>query len=163
MKKISPYIGGFLAVMFVSIVGFLAVQKHLDYIKKDNANLNVYINKIGVLKSSDDVVSKESIDTDKLSASFDVNLVSKNGKIIYDVDIVNDGIVDARIDDIEIGREKGKGIEYSYENLRVDDVIKAGSKVTLKLILENDNTTENPSKEDLVGKIKVKLVFAKSF
>ena len=162
MKKIGPYIGGLLAVIFVSVVGYLALFSHLDYIKQSNADLDVYIDKIESLKSSNNVVSKENIETDKLSASFDVDLVSKDGKVIYDIDIVNNGIVDARIDDIEVSKEKGKCIKYSYENIRVDDVIKAGSKVTLKLALENDDTTENPSKEDLAGKIHVKAVFAKS-
>lgn len=162
MKKMGPYIGGLLAVIFVSVVGYLAVYSHLDYIKENNADLDVYIDKIEPLKSSNKVVSKENIETDKLSASFDVDLVSKDGKVIYDIDIVNNGIVDARIDDIEVSREKGKCIKYSYDNIRVDDVIKAGDKSSLKLALENDNTTENPSKEDLAGKIHVKLVFAKS-
>lgn len=162
MKKIGPYIGGLLAVIFVSVVGYFAVYSHIDYIKKSNSDLNVYIDKIEALKSSNNVVSKENIEIDKLSVSFDVDLAAKDGKIIYDVDIVNDGIVDARIDDIAISKEKGKCIKYSFDNIRVDDVIKAGSKVTLKIILENDNTTENLSKDDLIGKINVKLMFAKS-
>ena len=162
MKKLGPYIGGLLAVIFVSLVGYLAVQSHVDYIKKKNTDLDVYIDRINTLKSSNDIVSKENLETDKLGVSFDVGLVSKEGKIIYDVEIVNDGVVDARIDDIVINKEKGKCIKYSYENLKVDDVIKAGSKVTLRLTLENDNTIENPSKDDLSGKINIKLLFAKS-
>ena len=159
MKKMGPYIGCLFAILFVSIIGYLAVYSHIDFFKKKNSPLNVYVSKVTVLKSSEKIVSKESING--LLVSLDVDLVSKDGKAIYSIDIKNDGDVQARLDDIKIQRNNGKAIKYSYENFKVDEVIEPGDVKTLKVVLEG-NSIKNISNTDLKGRVDINLTFVKN-
>ena len=159
MKKLNPYIGGLLAIAFVSIIGYLAVYSHIDFFKKKNSTLDVYIDKVSVMKSSAEVISKETYNG--LSITLDVDLVSKEGQAIYSIDIKNNSEVSARLDDIKFDREKAKSIKYTYEDLKVDEVIEPNKVKTLKVVLDSYDT-KNKQNSELKGKVDIMLTFVKS-
>ena len=131
-------------LMVMSIVLFMICAMALGYAA---LSASLKINGIGTIstswdilftrieeKSSRGVSSNQSEITDKLTATFDVNIDAPGNFIEYNVTLKNNGNIDAVIESIggivEANGEAPTGIQFGIRGIRIGDDLLAGSEKT---------------------------------
>ena len=84
--------------------------------------------------------SNESVITDKLTATFDVNIEAPGNFIEYNVTLKNNGNIDAVIESIggivEANGEAPRGIQFGIRGIRIGDDLLAGAEKTFVIRAE---------------------------
>ena len=137
-KKKNILIGGLLAIVVVMGIAYAAFASNLNITGTANTtnNWGVRITSITPDKNaggtSPNYTSAGSITqsyTD-LTATFEAALVSPGDSVTYTITVENYGDLDAKLDSITMPESSNPAISFSKANIKVGDVIKAGSNNT---------------------------------
>ncbi len=117
------------------VLGYAALSSSLKIDGTGTISANWDILFTGIEEGSKKgATSNESVITDKLTATFDVNIEAPGNFIEYNVTLKNNGNIDAVIESVEgireANREAPTGIQFGIQGLRIGDDLLAGSEKT---------------------------------
>ncbi len=162
-KHKNIVIGLLLAVVLVMAVGYAAFATQLTI--NGTANItstwDVRIKSITAMTPVGDASNvSTTVDPDSgLTATFEANLVSPGDQITYSISVENAGSLDAKLDDLSFTEEENPAIEYSYLNIKKDDVIKSKNEQVFTVTIKySDDVTEQPENKTETLKMTLSYV-----
>lgn len=150
-----------LAVVFVMAIGYAAFSQQLTIngTASIDSSWDVHIEDIAVNGTTLDGKNvSATVGEDKLSASFQAELVSPGSSVTYDVTVKNGGTLDAKLDSIVFTDSNNDAIQYSYSGISQNDVIDAGRTQTFTITVKfNDAYTTMP--ESTTSSVTMNLTY----
>ena len=138
-----------LAVVFVMAIGYAAFSQQLTIngTASIDSSWDVHIEDIAVNGTTLDGKNvSATVGDDKLSASFQAELVSPGSSVTYDVTVKNGGTLNAKLESITFTDDNNDAIEYSYAGITQNDVINADGTQTFTVTVKfNDTYTSTPA------------------
>jgi len=158
-KHKNALIGGLLAIVFVMAVGYaaFATQLNINGTANITSKWNVYIESITPGTPVGTASNKSAtLGEDKLSATFETDLVAPGDSLTYTIEVENSGTLPAKLSSIKFDQshkntatEEGKDnrtIIYSYSGIVANDVLPAGQITTFTVtVTYNPTITTQPS------------------
>lgn len=149
----------FMGVLYSSCTSVLAVNSS-SKLSKNSWNIH-----FSNLKFSDCNVDNDSnavIGSDKTSISYNVNLEKSGDVYQFTVDVSNDGLIDAVVDDISLTKlsdSQKKYIDYSVtykdgKEIKKKDLLKSGESTTILVSVKYKtdlNKEDLPSEDDNIN------------
>ena len=77
------------------------------------------------------------------SASFKVHLVNPGDSMTYEVTVLNDGNIDAKLENLNITDSQNPGIDYKIQGLNQHDILTKGRSITFTVTVNYNNTGNN--------------------
>ena len=138
-----------LAVVFVMAIGYAAFSQQLTIngTASIDSSWDVHIEDIAVNGTTLDGNNvSATVGDDKLSASFQAELVSPGSSVTYDVTVKNGGTLNAKLESITFTDDNNDAIEYSYAGITQNDVINVDGTQTFTVTVKfNDTYTSTPA------------------
>ena len=138
-----------LAVVFVMAIGYAAFSQQLTIngTASIDSSWDVHIEDIAVNGTTLDGNNvSATVGDDKLSASFQAELVSPGSSVTYDVTVKNGGTLNAKLESITCTDDNNDAIEYSYAGITQNDVINVDGTQTFTVTVKfNDTYTSTPA------------------
>ncbi len=185
------FIGGLLAIVLIMAVGYaaFATQLTINGTAEITSNWDVHISDIQVAAVSGEVgtgtSTGKSVTEGNLTATFESELVAPGDSVTYDVTVVNEGSLPAKLNGITFTQtnngtgtaEEGDAVEnqgtnyegdnaivYSYSNLAKDSVLEAEEgTITFQVKVEyNPKVSKQPDAKQLKSKLKMVLSYVQS-
>ena len=159
-KHKNALIGGLLAIVFVMAVGYaaFATQLNIEGTANITSKWDVHIKSITAGSPIGTATSKTAYvdETDRLSATFETDLVAPGDSLTYTIEVENSGTLPAKLSSIKFDQshkntatEEGKDnrtIIYSYSGIVANDVLPAGQITTFTVtVTYNPTITTQPS------------------
>lgn len=165
-KNKNALIGGLLAIVFVMAVGYAAFATQLNVNGTANvtSSWDVHIKSITAGTPTGTATSKSAvIGADKLSATFETDLVSPGDTISYQVEVENAGSLDAKLSELTFDKGTSTAIEHSYSNIAKNDVIVAGATKTFTVtVAYKSDITSQPTDANKTSTLSMVLSFVQS-
>lgn len=177
MRRKRPNYLFIIIVTFISIsVAYAALTKNINLngaTKVDKTTWDVHLDNIRVIENSIEPITAPTIESDGVSVDFSVNLKAPGEHYEFDIDIINNGTIDAMIGGIYSNFSKynqyGKYLDFklTYQNgneVKERDLVKKNSTVKLKVKVEfkKDVTVENLPTTDLNSDFYFNVYFIQS-
>ena len=89
---------------------------------------------------------RDPILTDYL-ISFYVDFKAVGDSIVYDIELSNDGSLDARLANVIFTRGENKQIKFEYSGIDIGDVLKSGEKEKIKVQVTYDEYSKSSLQE----------------
>ena len=138
-----------LAVVFVMAIGYATFSQQLTIngTASIDSSWDVHIEDIAVNGTTLDGNNvSATVGDDKLSASFQAELVSPGSSVTYDVTVKNGGTLNAKLESITFTDDNNDAIEYSYAGITQNDVINVDGTQTFTVTVKfNDTYTSTPA------------------
>ena len=187
-KNKNLFIGGLLAIVLIMAVGYaaFATQLNINGTAEITSNWDVHICDIQVAAVSGEIGTGTStgkaVTEGNLAATFESELVAPGDSVTYDVTVVNEGSLPAKLNNITFtqtnngtgtaedgdavenqgsGYEGDNAIIYSYTNLQKDSELAAETgSVTFQVKVEyNSKVNEQPDAKQLKSNLKMVLSY----
>lgn len=132
-----------LAVVLVMAIGYAAFSQQLTITGTSTitSKWDVHIEDIAVNSETLDGKNlSATVGSDKLSATFQAELVSPGSSVTYNVTVKNDGNLDAKLDTITFNDSNNEAIQYSYSGIAQNDVLEAGGESTFTITVKFNNS-----------------------
>ena len=143
---------GVLSALFIFSTGYaiLATRLNIRGTSQISANFNVYIASITEKKVYKATTNSASVGSDKLTASFDVDLDLPGSYAEYTVIVKNDSNFNVELKEIvgidEANQKSPKEIQYSVENIYPGEVLaQGGTKAFIVRVDFDSSATSLPS------------------
>lgn len=137
-----------LAVVFVMAVGYAAFSQQLTIngSAQITSTWDVHIEEISVASEQNQGKNiSATVAQDKLSVSFQTELVVPASSVTYNITVKNGGTIDAKLDSLVFNDSNNEAIKYSYSGINLDDVIESGESQTFTVTVSfNDQYTTTP-------------------
>lgn len=152
------------AVVLVMAIGYAAFAQALTIngTAEITSKWDVHIEDIAVNHEILDGKNvSATVGDDKLSATFQAELVSPGSGVTYNVTVKNAGTLNAKLDTITFDADNNDAIQYSYEGISQNDVINAdGSKTFTVTVKFNESYTTTPANK--TGNLIMILTFVQA-
>lgn len=136
------------------LVGFSSLNAQLEYSgvanNIRNAQWNVHFGSVSNVSSSNEAyatfTTKPSVNIDNpLAVDFAVAINQPEQVLSFDVDVVNEGAMEAQVSDVSLtGLESvGSAVTYEVSGLAVGDVIAAGDMVNVKVTITSNHVYDS--------------------
>ena len=135
------------AVVLIMSIGYDKKKKKLTIngTSTITSSWDIYIEDIAVNNKTLDAENVSASVDDKLSATFQANLVSPGSSVTYDVTVKNGGNLNAKLDSLTFTDSNNEAILYSYAGINENDVINAGDTQTFTITVQfNNSYTQMP-------------------
>ena len=162
-KNKNALIGGLLAIVFVMAVGYAAFATQLNI--NGTANIiskwDVHIKSITAGTPVGTATSKSAtVGTDKLSATFETDLVAPGDSLTYTVEVENGGTLPAKLSEISFEQTESNAIAYSYSGIQTNDTLAAGATTTFTVtVTYKDTVTSQPTDADKTSTLDMQLSY----
>lgn len=137
------------AVVLVMAIGYAAFAQSLTIngTAQIDSKWDVHIEDIAVnTEILDGKNVSATVGGDKLSATFQSELVSPGSGVTYNITVKNAGTLNAKLDTITFNADSNDAIQYTYSGISQNDVINAdGSKTFTVTVKFNDSYTITPA------------------
>ena len=151
------------AVVLIMSIGYAAIKKKLTINGTSTiaSSWDIYIEDIAVNNKTLDAENVSASVDDKLSATFQANLVSPGSSVTYDVTVKNGGNLNAKLDSLTFTDSNNEAILYSYAGINENDVINAGDTQTFTITVQfNNSYTQMP--ENKTSSVKMILTYVQA-
>ena len=162
-KKNNIIIGSLCAVVLLMVVGYAAFSSVLNIkgTSKVSSNWNVHISNITVLQTTGSATNAEDPSWDALTGTFKTNLVSPGDAMEYNVEIYNEGTLDAVLEKITLTDSNNPAIKFTASGLEEGTILKAGSTADLTVKVKYlSSVTSQP--ESTKSEFKVTLDYVQN-
>ena len=158
-KQNKKFIWLALAVLVVGI-GFAALQKYLNIngTASIDSSWDVRINKVLVMEKLGSAYEKEKVTYTDTTVTFDVGFVAPDDSITYDIEVVNWGNLNAKLDNMAFEQSGSENITFELTGIKKGDIISAGSSVHLRVKATYSGTTS----EELSKRLTATLLFVQT-
>lgn len=159
-KQKNILIGGLLAIILVMVVGYAAFASQLNITGTGNitSNWKIKITKITSKVLEGSAIDKGTTIPNDLTATFKTSLQSPGDKIQYNVEVSNQGDLDAVLDTINLSDSKNPAIKFASSGMEKGTKLPAGSTKTLTITVEYDSSiTDQP--ESTTSDLTASLTF----
>ena len=155
-------IAGLCMILVIMGVGYAAFQSQLKISGTSNITSNWSV-KITAIQSK--VISGTPTNAlepthDDTTATFSTRLTSPGDTMQYDVTVLNEGNIDAKLDKITIPESTNPAIGFEVKGIEEGSLLEAGQTALLTVIVKYNNVTEQPS--DLTADLKVTLDYSQA-
>ena len=137
------------AVVLVMAIGYAAFAQALTIngTAEITSKWDVHIEDIAVNHEILDGKNvSATVGDDKLSATFQAELISPGSGVTYNITVKNAGTLDAKLDTITFNSDNNDAIQYSYSGINQNDVINADGTKTFTITVKfNDSYTTTPA------------------
>ena len=148
-----------IAVLVVGI-GFAALQKYLNI--NGNASIDsswdVRIWKAKVTEKTGSAYEKEEVTHTDSTVTFNAGFIAPDDSITYDVEVVNWGNLNAKLDNLTFEQEGSENITYELTGIKKGDILAAGNSVHLNVKVTYSGTTS----EELSKRLTATLLFVQT-
>ena len=151
------------AVVLIMSIGYAAFAQKLTINGTSTiaSSWDIYIEDIAVNNKTLDAENVSASVDDKLSATFQANLVSPGSSVTYDVTVKNGGNLNAKLDSLTFTDSNNEAILYSYAGINENDVINAGDTQTFTITIQfNNSYTQMP--ENKTSSVKMILTYVQA-
>ncbi len=151
------------AVVLIMSIGYAAFAQKLTINGTSTiaSSWDIYIEDIAVNNKTLDAENVSASVDDKLSATFQANLVSPGSSVTYDVTVKNGGNLNAKLDSLTFTDSNNEAILYSYAGINENDVINAGDTQTFTITVQfNNSYTQMP--ENKTSSVKMILTYVQA-
>ena len=151
------------AVVLIMSIGYAAFAQKLTIngTSTITSSWDIYIEDIAVNNKTLDAENVSASVDDKLSATFQANLVSPGSSVTYDVTVKNGGNLNAKLDSLTFTDSNNEAILYSYAGIHENDVINAGDTQTFTITVQfNNSYTQMP--ENKTSSVKMILTYVQA-
>lgn len=151
------------AVVLIMSIGYAAFAQKLTIngTSTITSSWDIYIEDIAVNNKTLDAENVSASVDDKLSATFQANLVSPGSSVTYDVTVKNGGNLNAKLDSLTFTDSNNEAILYSYAGINENDVINAGDTQTFTITVQfNNSYTQMP--ENKTSSVKMILTYVQA-
>ena len=155
-------IAGLCMILVIMGVGYAAFQSQLKISGTSNitSNWSVKITDIqSKIVSGTPTNALEPTHGDT-TATFSTRLTSPGDTMQYDVTVLNEGNIDAKLDKITIPESTNPAIGFEVKGIEEGSLLEAGQTALLTVIVKYNNVTEQPS--DLTADLKVTLDYSQA-
>ncbi len=162
-KKNNIIIGGLCAILLIMTVGYAAFYSQLKISGTSTvtSNWDVEITNIESKNIVGSASNKVEPSYEKLTATFNTNLVSPSDSITYDITVENKGSIDATLKTITKTDTSNSAILFETSGLKEGGTLQAGRSATLTVKVTYDsNVTTQP--DNLTSTLKVTLDFVQN-
>ena len=160
-------IGFLIAAVLMMTVGYaaLASQLNIEGISGITGNFVVKFISITEGEATGDASNNKAASVTNTTATFDVALVSPGDSMTYEIEVKNEGNLDAELDSIAgiPTYADTDAIKYTVTGVAEGDVLKAGEskKITLKVEYV-DSITSQPTEDQLSKSLSMTLNYIQS-
>ena len=151
------------AVVLIMSIGYAAFAQKLTIngTSTITSSWDIYIEDIAVNNKTLDAENVSASVDDKLSATFQANLVSPGSSVTYDVTVKNGGNLNAKLDSLTFTDSNNESILYSYASINENYVINAGDTQTFTITVQfNNSYTQMP--ENKTSSVKMILTYVQA-
>lgn len=151
------------AVVLIMSIGYAAFAQKLTINGTSTiaSSWDIYIEDIAVNNKTLDAENVSASVDDKLSATFQANLVSPGSSVTYDVTVKNGGNLNAKLDSLTFTDSNNEAILYSYAGINENDVINAGDTQNFTITVQfNNSYTQMP--ENKTSSVKMILTYVQA-
>ena len=155
-------IAGLCMILVIMGVGYAAFQSQLKISGTSNITSNWSV-KITAIQSK--VISGTPTNAlepthDDTTATFSTRLTSPGDTMQYDVTVLNEGDIDAKLDKITIPESTNPAIGFEVSGIEEGSLLEAGQTALLTVIVKYNDVTEQPS--DLTADLKITLDYSQA-
>ncbi len=162
-KHKNLLIGGLLAIVLVMAVGYaaFATQLNINGTANITSKWDVHIKSITAGTPVGTASNKSAtVGTDKLSATFETDLVAPGDSLTYTIEVENGGTLPAKLSAITFEQTESNAIAYSYAGIQQNDVLAAGATTTFTVTVKyNDTVTSQPTDADKTSTLDMQLSY----
>ena len=155
-------IAGLCMILVIMGVGYAAFQSQLKISGTSNitSNWSVKITDIqSKVVSGTPTNASEPTHTDA-TATFRTRLTNPGDTMQYDVTVLNEGDIDAKLDKITIPESTNPAIGFEVSGIEEGSLLEAGQTALLTVIVKYNDVTEQPS--DLTADLKITLDYSQA-
>ena len=155
-------IAGLCMILVIMGVGYAAFQSQLKISGTSNvtSNWSVKITDIqSKIVSGTPANASDPAHTDT-TATFSTTLTSPGDTMQYDVTVLNEGDIDAKLDKITIPESTNPAIGFEVSGIEEGSLLEAKQTAILTVIVKYNNVTEQPS--DLTADLEVTLDYSQA-
>ena len=155
-------IAGLCMILVIMGVGYAAFQSQLKISGTSNitSNWSVKITDIqSKVVSGTPANASEPTHTDT-TATFSTTLTSPGDTMQYDVTVLNEGDIDAKLDKITIPESTNPAIGFEVKGIEEGSLLRSKETAILTVIVKYNNVTEQPS--DLTADLEVTLDYSQA-
>ena len=137
-----------LSVVFVMAIGYAAFSQ--DLIVTSNAQIttkwDIHIEEISVASEVNRGKNiKATVGDDKLSASFETELIMPSSAVTYNITVKNGGTIDSKLNSLSFNDSQNEAIQFSYSGIQINDVLNSGASQTFTVTVTfNPDYTHYP-------------------
>lgn len=145
MKKITIFTLFF--VIIIMAIAYATVTEKLS-IKGQASIINAW--NVGIVRIVEgekigNAVSIDAPDFSKTTATFSAQLEKPSDSIEYIITIKNQGIIDAKLAEYFVGDDGNAAIIFEVVGAKVDDVLKSGQELEIRVKVTYDGTSTESS------------------
>ena len=161
-------IAGLCMILVIMGVGYAAFQSQLKISGTSNitSNWSVKITDIqskvvnGTPTNASEPTHTDTTATFSTTATFRTTLTSPGDTMQYDVTVLNEGNIDAKLDKITIPESTNPAIGFEVKGIEEGSLLRSKETAMLTVIVKYNNVTEQPS--DLTADLKVTLDYSQA-
>ena len=155
-------IAGLCMILVIMGVGYAAFQSQLKISGTSNitSNWSVKITDIQSKVVNGTPANASSPTHTDTTATFRTTLTSPGDTMQYDVTVLNEGAIDAKLDKITIPESTNPAIGFEVKGIEEGSLLEAKQTTILTVIVKYNNVTEQPS--NLTADLKVTLDYSQA-
>ena len=155
-------IAGLCMILVIMGVGYAAFQSQLKISGTSNitSNWSVKITDIQSKVVNGTPTNALEPTHDDTTATFRTRLTSPGDTMQYDVTVLNEGDIDAKLDEITIPESTNPAIGFEVKGIEEGSLLRSKETAMLTVIVKYNNVTEQPS--DLTADLEVTLDYSQA-
>ena len=155
-------IAGLCMILVIMGVGYAAFQSQLKISGTSNitSNWSVKITDIQSKVVNGTPTNALEPTHDDTTATFRTRLTSPGDTMQYDVTVLNEGDIDAKLDEITIPESTNPAIGFEVKGIEEGSLLRSKETAILTVIVKYNNVTEQPS--DLTADLEVTLDYSQA-
>lgn len=141
-------------VGYFSLVNKAVIEGNIRFSQKEEGNWKIRFSNVETINEVGNAYNYQQPTLSNYMISFHVEFKEPGDMIEYEVEVFNEGTLDAELDNIFVKKNNSSYIGFKYSNIFVGEVLRAGEKkkfkVNIQYVTENTNLDLFDEKVQLV-------------